>query len=44
MSLKVLTTEKLAQELAGGDSYIRTKNNIVKGLAVTIQKIRRHLK
>lgn len=38
MSLKVLTTEKLAQELAGGDSYIRTKNNIVKGLAVTIQK------
>lgn len=32
--MKNLTTDELAQELAGGDSYIRTKNNIVKGLAV----------
>ena len=23
------------KQLAGGDSYIRTKNNIVKGLAIT---------
>lgn len=33
--MKTLTTDELAQELAGGDSYIRTKNNIVKGLAIT---------
>lgn len=33
--MKTLTTDELAQELAGGDSYIRTKDNIVKGLAVT---------
>jgi hypothetical protein len=36
--LKTLTTDELAQELAGGDSYIRTKNNVVKGLAVTTEK------
>lgn len=30
-----LTTDELAQALAGGDSYIRTKNNVVKGLAIT---------
>lgn len=32
--MKTLTTDELAQELAGGDSYIRTKGNIVKGLAI----------
>lgn len=36
--MKTLTTDELAQELAGGDSYIRTKNNVVKGLAVTTDK------
>ncbi|MGR7922792.1 protein NO VEIN domain-containing protein [Zobellella denitrificans] len=36
--MRTLTTDQLAQELAGGDSYIRTKNNVVKGLAVTTDK------
>lgn len=36
--MKVLTTKELALKLAGGDSYIRTKNNIVKGLAITTDK------
>lgn len=36
--MKTLTTDELALELAGGDSYIRTKNNIVRGLAVTTDK------
>ncbi|MCE9662189.1 DUF3883 domain-containing protein [Halomonas sp. M5N1S17] len=36
--MKTLTTDELAQELSGGDSYIRTKNNVVKGLAVTTEK------
>ncbi|GAB3216157.1 protein NO VEIN domain-containing protein [Pseudaeromonas pectinilytica] len=36
--MKTLTTDELAHELAGGDSYIRTKNNVVKGLAVTTEK------
>lgn len=36
--LKILNTDELAQELAGGDSYIRTKNGEVKGLAVTTDK------
>lgn len=35
MNLKTLTTKELANKLAGGDSYIRTKNNLVKGLAIT---------
>ncbi len=30
-----ITTAQLAERLAGGDSYIRTKNNVVKGLAIT---------
>ncbi len=36
--LKTLTTDELAKVLAGGDSYIRTKNGEVKGLAVTTDK------
>lgn len=36
--MKNLTTKELALELAGGDSYIRTKNNIVKGLAITTER------
>lgn len=36
--MKTLTTAELSQELAGGDSYIRTKNNDVKGVAITIEK------
>lgn len=31
----IVTTKRLAEILAGGDSYIRTKNNIVQGLAIT---------
>lgn len=34
----IITTKELAKLTAGGDSYIRTKNNIVKGLAITKQK------
>ncbi|MGX9418164.1 protein NO VEIN domain-containing protein [Vibrio sp. WJH972] len=33
-----VTTDELASILAGGDSYIRTKDNVVKGLAITTQK------
>ncbi|WP_281546966.1 DUF3883 domain-containing protein [Pseudoalteromonas sp. PAR1] len=33
--MTILTTTQLSEKLAGGDSYIRTKNNIVKGLAIT---------
>lgn len=36
--MRNLTTDELAQELSGGDSYIRTKNNVVKGLAITVEK------
>lgn len=32
--MRNLTTKELAEKLAGGDSYIRTKNNVVKGLAI----------
>lgn len=32
--MTIFTTSELAEKLAGGDSYIRTKNNIVKGLAI----------
>lgn len=35
---KEISTEQLANLLAGGDSYIRTKNNEVKGLAITTKK------
>lgn len=35
--MTILTTPQLAEKLAGGDSYIRTKDNIVKGLAITIE-------
>jgi len=31
---KILTTKELAKATAGGDDYIRTKNNIVRGLAL----------
>ena len=34
----IVTTKELAELLAGGDSYIRTKDNIVKGLAITTKK------
>ncbi|WP_412513619.1 hypothetical protein [Shewanella indica] len=30
--MTILTTPELAEKLAGGDSYIRTKGKIVKGL------------
>ena len=32
------TTEEVATKTAGGDSYIRTKNNVVRGLAITLEK------
>lgn len=35
---KIYTTEELKELTAGGDSYIRTKNGQVKGLAITRQK------
>ncbi|WP_111638939.1 DUF3883 domain-containing protein [Marinomonas shanghaiensis] len=35
--MTILTTPDLAERLAGGDSYIRTKNNVVKGLAITTE-------
>lgn len=35
---KFLTTKELAEKTAGGDSYIRTKNNEVVALAVTKNK------
>ncbi|SHE75681.1 protein of unknown function [Modicisalibacter ilicicola DSM 19980] len=35
--MKVVDTKTLAQRLAGGDSYIRTKNGEVQGLAVTVR-------
>lgn len=34
MPNRILTTQELAQELAGGYSYIRTRNLDVKGLAL----------
>lgn len=36
--MKTLTTGELAKILAGGDSFIRTKNGEVKGLAITTDK------
>jgi hypothetical protein len=36
--MKTLTTAELAEKLAGGDSYIRTRKNVVKGLAITTDK------
>lgn len=36
--MKVLTTRELAQELAGGDYFIRTANNVVKGLAIPLRQ------
>lgn len=36
--MKTLTADELAKVLAGGDSYIRTKNLEVKGLAITPDK------
>ena len=35
---KFYTAEEVANLTAGGRSYIRTKNNVVKGLAITKQK------
>ena len=32
---KIYTTKELAELTAGGDSYIRTKGGLVKGLAIT---------
>ena len=36
--MKTITNKELALKLAGGDSYIRTKDNIVQGLAITTDK------
>lgn len=36
--MTIISTTELAELLAGGDSYIRTKNGEVKGLAVTTDK------
>jgi len=35
---KLISTKELAKLLAGGDSYVRTKNGVVKGLAITTKK------
>ena len=35
--MTILTTPELAENLGGGDSYIRTRNNVVKGLAITTE-------
>ena len=35
--MTILTNPELAEKLAGGDSYFRTKNNVVKGLAITTE-------
>jgi hypothetical protein len=35
--LTTLTTKEVAQATAGGDSFIRTKNNVVEGLAITTE-------
>lgn len=32
------TAEEVANKTAGNDSYIRTKNNVVRGLAITLDK------
>lgn len=34
----IITTKEVAMRTAGGDSYIRTKQGVVKGLAITKQK------
>jgi hypothetical protein len=34
----IINTEELKKRTAGGDSYIRTKDGEVKGLAITIKK------
>lgn len=41
---KFYTAEEVANLTAGGRSYIRTKNNIVKGLAITKKRILKRLK
>ena len=38
MDKKFYTTKEVAAKTAGGDSYIRTKNNVVRGLAITLDK------
>ena len=35
--MTILTTQELVEKFAGGDSYIRTKDNVVKGLAITTE-------
>lgn len=35
---KFYTAKEVAAQTAGGDSYIRTKNNVVRGLAITLDK------
>ncbi len=37
-SMKILTTDEIAEKLAGGQSYIRTKDGDVKGLAIRKDK------
>lgn len=32
------TAQEVAAKTAGGDSYIRTRNNVVRGLAITLEK------
>ena len=34
---KYYTAKEVAEKTAGGDSYIRTRNNVVRGLAVTLE-------
>lgn len=35
---KYFTAEEVKVKTAGGDSYIRTRNNVVRGLAITLDK------
>ncbi len=35
---KMFTAKEVSAQTAGGDSYIRTKNNVVRGLAITLEK------
>ena len=35
---EIYTAKEVAEKTAGGDSYIRTRNNVVRGLAITLDK------
>ena len=35
---KYYTADEVKAKTAGGDSYIRTRNNVVRGLAITLDK------